>query len=185
MEKQMFCFQCEQTAGCTGCTGCAGVCGKSASAANLQDELTGALIGLARATANNGVTENTDRVDSGGPFHHHHQRKLFNDDAIRAMTAASTPRSPPSPPAAPPAASRCGGTDNYDMKRVWDADEDVRSLKSLILFGIRGMAAYAYPRHGAGLYRRRSTASSARLWRRGRGLGHERAAAHGAWRPAR
>ena len=54
MEKQMFCFQCEQTAGCSGCTGKAGVCGKTAqTAAGLQDELTGALIGLARACANN------------------------------------------------------------------------------------------------------------------------------------
>ena len=30
------------------------------------------------------------------------------------------------------------------MNLIWDADEDIRSLKSLILFGIRGMAAYAY-----------------------------------------
>ncbi len=49
MTNSMFCFQCEQTAGCAGCTGCAGVCGKTAETANLQDELTGALIGLARA----------------------------------------------------------------------------------------------------------------------------------------
>ena len=44
----MFCFQCEQTAGCTGCTGRAGVCGKTADVARLQDELTGALVGLSR-----------------------------------------------------------------------------------------------------------------------------------------
>ena len=50
MERKMFCFQCEQTAACTGCTGKAGVCGKTADVAQLQDELTGALIGLARAT---------------------------------------------------------------------------------------------------------------------------------------
>ena len=50
MEQNMFCFQCEQTAGCTGCTGKAGVCGKTAQTAELQDRLTGALIGLARAT---------------------------------------------------------------------------------------------------------------------------------------
>ena len=49
MNKKMFCFQCEQTAGCTGCTGNAGVCGEKADTAKLQDELTGALIGLARA----------------------------------------------------------------------------------------------------------------------------------------
>ena len=44
----MFCFQCEQTAGCAGCTSAAGVCGKKAPTARLQDELTGALVGLAR-----------------------------------------------------------------------------------------------------------------------------------------
>ena len=49
MDKKMFCFQCEQTVGCTGCTGNAGVCGKKADTSKLQDELTGALIGLARA----------------------------------------------------------------------------------------------------------------------------------------
>ena len=41
-------------------------------------------------------------------------------------------------------ASPCGNTSDYDMKEIWEADEDIRSLKSLILFGIRGMAAYAY-----------------------------------------
>ena len=50
MDNKMFCFQCEQTVGCTGCTGKAGVCGKTADVAKLQDELTSALIGLARAT---------------------------------------------------------------------------------------------------------------------------------------
>lgn len=49
MDRKMFCFQCEQTAGCTGCTGKTGVCGKTADVAKLQDELTGALIGLSRA----------------------------------------------------------------------------------------------------------------------------------------
>ena len=49
----MFCYQCEQTAGCKACAGNAGVCGKKADTAELQDRLTGALIGLARATENN------------------------------------------------------------------------------------------------------------------------------------
>ena len=53
MDNKMFCFQCEQTAGCSGCTGCAGVCGKSADVANLQDKLTGSLIGLAGGIKNN------------------------------------------------------------------------------------------------------------------------------------
>ena len=37
----------------------------------------------------------------------------------------------------------CGRAEDYDLSELWGADEDVRSLKSLILFGIRGMAAYA------------------------------------------
>ena len=48
MDQMMFCYQCEQTAGCGGCARKAGVCGKTAANAALQDELTGALIGLAR-----------------------------------------------------------------------------------------------------------------------------------------
>ena len=44
----MFCYQCEQSAAPAGCT-VQGVCGKTAPVANLQDELTAALVGLARA----------------------------------------------------------------------------------------------------------------------------------------
>ena len=55
----MFCFQCEQTAGGTGCTR-AGICGKKPEVARKQDELTCALVGLARAAA--GKTPET-RVD--------------------------------------------------------------------------------------------------------------------------
>lgn len=49
--SDMFCFQCEQTAGGKGCTK-VGVCGKKPEVAGKQDELTCALIGLARAAAN-------------------------------------------------------------------------------------------------------------------------------------
>lgn len=34
--------------------------------------------------------------------------------------------------------------DTFDIKKVWECDEDIRSLKSLILFGVKGMAAYAH-----------------------------------------
>ena len=68
MDNKMFCFQCEQTAGCSGCTGSAGVCGKTADTANLQDELTGALIGLARACENNPHDESVTDVLIEGLF---------------------------------------------------------------------------------------------------------------------
>lgn len=38
MENKMFCYQCQETAGCSGCTN-AGVCGKTPEVANLQDIL--------------------------------------------------------------------------------------------------------------------------------------------------
>lgn len=59
VETQMFCFQCEQTAGCTGCMGNMGVCGKFAHVANLQDDLTSALIGLARLIYQGGKPDST------------------------------------------------------------------------------------------------------------------------------
>ena len=64
MTQNMFCFQCEQTAGCKGCTGNAGVCGKKADTARLQDALTGALIGLARAVQGNEdlITAETNKL---------------------------------------------------------------------------------------------------------------------------
>lgn len=143
MDTKMFCFQCEQTAGCSGCTGNVGVCGKSASNANLQDELTGALIGLARACANNPKTENTDRIILEGLFTTI-TNVNFNDETVRALTEKVNAEKSRIVPGCTACASRCGSTDNYDLKRLWNANEDIRSLKSLILFGIRGMAAYAY-----------------------------------------
>ena len=57
----MFCFQCEQTAGGKGCT-VSGVCGKKPETAALQDKLTGALVGLARAAEGGGATAKTDKL---------------------------------------------------------------------------------------------------------------------------
>lgn len=133
MDKNMFCFQCEQTAFVTGCTGCAGVCGKSADAAKLQDALTGALIGLARACQHAAPTEQTYRLFIEGLFTTV-TNVNFDVTTIQAMTDAVHAE-----------AARLGSTDSaYDMQHIWNADEDIRSLKSLILFGMRGMAAYAY-----------------------------------------
>ena len=74
MANQMFCFQCEQTAGCKACTVGAGVCGKKADTAVLQDKLTDSLIGLSHAAENNGdlITENTEQLYRKS-FHHHYQ----------------------------------------------------------------------------------------------------------------
>lgn len=118
-EQKTVCFQCEQAAGCSGN---AGVCGKSADAARLQDELTGALIGLARATDNApDVNDGTWRLMIEGLFATV-TNVSFDTAAIRALLDRV----------------------HAEKAQLWGAQEDIRSLKSLILFGVRGVAAYAY-----------------------------------------
>ena len=143
MENNMFCFQCEQTAGCGGCTGRAGVCGKQADTAQLQDQLTGALIGLARAAEGNVPGPSTDKVIIEGLFTTV-TNVNFNNETINALINRVHEEKHKLVPDCESCGSPCGRTEDYDMKGIWGADEDIRSLKSLILFGIRGMAAYAY-----------------------------------------
>lgn len=144
MGNEMFCFQCEQTAGCKGCTGKMGVCGKTAEAARLQDELTGAMIGLSHAADNApDVNEGTWRLMVEGLFTTV-TNVNFNEDTIKAMIDRVHEEKARLVPSCSECGTTCGRTDDYDMKNIWNADEDIRSLKSLILFGIRGMAAYAH-----------------------------------------
>ena len=144
MDQKMFCFQCEQTAGCTGCTGKAGVCGKTAEVAKLQDELTGALIGLARATDNapeaNGGTW---QLMIEGLFTTV-TNVNFNEATLRGLIGRVHAEKARLVPDCAVCISPCGRSNDYDMAQLWNAQEDIRSLKSLILFGVRGMAAYAH-----------------------------------------
>ena len=145
MENKMFCYQCEQTAGCTGCTGNTGVCGKSANTARLQDELTGALIGLARAVGGNEhlVTEEMNQLVLEGLFTTI-TNVSFNDETLKLLINKIEDTKKKLVPNCFTCSGSCGKNNNFDMNTLWTTDEDVRSLKSLILFGIRGMAAYAY-----------------------------------------
>ncbi|MGD9559901.1 MAG: hydroxylamine reductase [Oscillospiraceae bacterium] len=139
---EMFCFQCEQTAGGKGCTGRQGVCGKPNDTANLQDKLTGALVALAGVAEGTPADKARDRAVLAGLFTTVTnvdfdsavvQRHIDEVHALRDALAARQ-------------LETCEGRDtgDYDMEKVWNANEDVRSLKSLLLFGMRGMAAYAY-----------------------------------------
>ena len=145
MENKMFCYQCEQTVGCTGCTGNTGVCGKSANTARLQDELTGALIGLARATEGNEqlVTEEMNQLVLEGLFTTI-TNVNFNDETLKLLIDKIEDTKKKLVPNCFTCSDSCGRNNNFDMNTLWTTDEDIRSLKSLILFGIRGMAAYAY-----------------------------------------
>ena len=150
----MFCFQCEQTAGGKGCTK-SGVCGKKPDIAGLQDQLTGALIGLARATdGNTHPTEKTYKLLIKGLFTTI-TNVNFNETTIKALIDEVHAEKEKLVPSCSTCGSPCGRNNDYDMTKVWDADEDIRSLKSLILFGIRGMAAYAYHAGVLGYYDQR------------------------------
>lgn len=144
MDNNMFCFQCEQTAGCTGCTGMVGVCGKNADVAKLQDELTGALVGLARASDNSQkVNSDTWRLIIEGLFTTI-TNVNFNRETINGLISRVHKEKERLVPVCSSCISVCGRNGDYNMENVWNAQEDIRSLKSLILFGVRGMSAYAY-----------------------------------------
>lgn len=134
MEQQMFCFQCEQTGGGTGCTGCAGVCGKSETAAALQDMLTGALVNLAAVCPDETPSPTLSRLLLRSLFatitnvDFNPQTLQAHIDEVHALlkTYGGSP------------------AQDFSLQEIWHAQEDIRSLKSLLLFGIRGMSAYAY-----------------------------------------
>ena len=133
MDEQMFCFQCEQAAGCTACTGAAGVCGKSAETAAAQDRLTGALIAFAGQliAAGRGPAPEQARLLMQGLFTTI-TNVNFDPAAVDALTRRVHDASPGTGP-------------DYDMQALWrEPDADRRSLKCFVLFSLRGMAAYNY-----------------------------------------
>ncbi|MCL1972098.1 MAG: hydroxylamine reductase [Endomicrobia bacterium] len=122
----MFCFQCEQTAQGQGCTMQQGVCGKKAETANTQDELTSALIKL--ANSGNKSEEITNLLIDG----------LFTTITNVNFDTPSIKK------LAEKAESLAGGKADFNILSVWNGNEDIRSLKSLLLFGLKGVAAYAH-----------------------------------------
>ena len=140
----MFCFQCEQTVGCTGCTGNAGVCGKKADTAKLQDELTGALISLAKAAdSTETISKRTGQIIIEGLFTTV-TNVNFDNAAIENMIQKVRTEKERLISDCNKCQAPYSKAEEYDLQQLWNANEDIRSLKSLILFGIRGMAAYAY-----------------------------------------
>lgn len=130
--------------GCVGCTGQAGVCGKTSETARLQDRLTGALIGLARAS--NGeehLADDVCRLMIRALFATL-TNVNFDPQALGQLIDLVHREKERLAPGCAACGAPCGKTEDYDMTQLWNAPEDIRSLKSLVLFGIRGMAAYAY-----------------------------------------
>lgn len=129
--SNMFCFQCEQTAGGTGCTK-SGVCGKNPEVTNLQDELTCALVGLARAAEGKETTKQADELMMQGLFA---TITNVNFDATRISELIALVRKEK---------ENLGNADDLAFTDLWNGDQDLVSLSSTLLLGLRGMAAYAW-----------------------------------------
>lgn len=129
--SNMFCFQCEQAAGGKGCTSI-GVCGKTPVVSNKQDELTCALVGLARAAENKAPGRKTDAMMIEGLFATV-TNVNFDEQRIQAMIDGIEAEK-----------KALGGAENMDSQLLWKGDSDIVSLRSTLLLGLRGMAAYAW-----------------------------------------
>ena len=132
--SDMFCFQCQQTAGNSGCVR-TGVCGKQPETANLQDALICRLIRLADACEGQGQhPKEVTRLLADGLFTTL-TNVNFDDDAIRAFTARVDTQ----------LGRRMGGDGSEDDPGwLWKGETDTVSLRATLLFGLKGMAAYAH-----------------------------------------
>lgn len=130
--ENMFCYQCEQTAKGTGCT-MSGVCGKKPGTAHEQDELTCEMIALAKAMKEKNVDcEAAIDLIVDGLFTTI-TNVNFDDVRIEAVTEeVKTKR------------EKLGGIPVLDTDALFHGDADLLSLRSTLLFGLRGMAAYAH-----------------------------------------
>jgi len=128
----MFCFQCQQTAGNKGCMR-TGVCGKQPTTSNLQDELVYELICLAEAMVKEGKrTKEADRLFVDGLFTTLTNVNFDNSaikDFIKRISAER---------------KSIGDNKEHNLVDLWNGDTDIISLRSTLLFGMKGMAAYAH-----------------------------------------
>lgn len=155
MEQNMFCYQCQETAGCSGCTK-SGVCGKRPETAALQDLLIWTTKGLSAVTTQ--LRREGKTVDAS--VNHLITENLFttitnvnfDDDTIRARIKATLETKAllaqlADCSALPEAALWNGTTDKFAAKAVTvgvlsTENEDIRSLRELITYGLKGLAAY-------------------------------------------
>lgn len=126
--SEMFCFQCEQTAKGTGCT-VSGVCGKMPNVAHGQDELTCEMIGLAACSDRR--IAHIDLIVDG--LFVTITNVNYDEGKIGAYTAKIRT-----------AREEAGGGLPLATEELFHGDKDLISLRSTLLFGLRGMGAYAH-----------------------------------------
>lgn len=162
MENKMFCYQCQETAGCAGCTK-SGVCGKGPRTAALQDMLVWVTKGLSEVAVR--MREENQNVPDGVNSQVVENLFItitnanFDDEAIirKIKETLEMKRE---------LAKSLSGTEPMSPAALWDdaehmeekaksvgvlstEDEDIRSLRELITYGLKGMAAYL--KHAAAL----------------------------------
>ena len=130
--RQMFCYQCQQTAKGTGCT-MVGVCGKKPEVAYEQDVLSCEMIGLARAMRDKGEGGErlTDMIVDG--LFTCITNVNFDTGKIEALANGIKAER-----------EKLGGAEAIKPNELFYGDKNVASLRSTLLFGLRGMAAYAH-----------------------------------------
>lgn len=157
MENKMFCYQCQKTAGCKGCT-ISGVCGKKPEVARMQDLLVYVTKGLSCVTArmreegipvekdvNHMVTRNLFITITNANFDREAIRKAVEETlAVKQDLLGKLENKE----GLPEAAFWNGAEDSFDAKAaevgvLSTRDEDIRSLRELITYGLKGLSAYS------------------------------------------
>ena len=157
MENKMFCYQCQETANCTGCT-MAGVCGKTPTLAKIQDLLVYVTKGLSAvttalraqgetidATIDHYVTINLFTTITNANFDDEiFYKRVFETLNMKNVLLAKVADTSKLPEAALWNATTREELDEKSGKVgvLATENEDVRSLRELIIYGLKGMAAY-------------------------------------------
>ncbi|HJA05801.1 MAG TPA: hydroxylamine reductase [Candidatus Mediterraneibacter pullicola] len=152
----MFCYQCQETAGCSGCT-MSGVCGKKPDVAAMQDLLVYATKGLCAVTTQmraegTSIPERIDRLITLNLFVTITNAN-FDKEAIIARIKETLETTQELLPQVKeqnslPEASLWNQTeDTFEKKAALvgvlsTENEDIRSLRELITYGLKGLSAY-------------------------------------------
>lgn len=108
------------------------------------DELTGSLIGLARACTTNPRDEITDRALVEGLVGSIY-RGEGDEERFGALIPLVHQAKEHAAPGCAMCTARCGNTNDYEMERMWNGPEKVRTIKTLLLCSLRQMAAMVWP----------------------------------------
>ena len=156
MEQKMFCYQCQETAGCKGCT-MSGVCGKKPDVAAMQDLLVYVTKGISAVTT--ALRQEGKHVSA--EINHLITLNLFttitnanfDKESIEARTRATLTEKDVllaqiADPSGLPEAAKWNGSGNWEEKAATvgvlsTENEDIRSLRELITYGLKGLSAYS------------------------------------------